>query len=83
MTTTIDTPAAATFAEVFAAGDFAFEVGPRMTCTEVDALAGMLRAVGADAAAATWIEGHAADDDEGDAHFQAAELDADTASEVG
>jgi hypothetical protein len=68
-TTTIDTAAATIFAEVFAAGDFAFEVGPRMTCTEVDALAGILRAVGADAAAATWLEGHSIEDEEGDAHF--------------
>ena len=82
MTTTIDSPAAATFAEVFGDGLLAFEVGPRMTCTEVEALAGMLRAVGADTAADHWIEGHAADDDEGDAHFQAPELDADTAQEV-
>lgn len=83
MTTTIDTDAAATFAEVFGDGLLAFQVGPRMTCTEVDALAGMLRAVGADAAAATWIEGHAAEDDEGDAHFQAPELDAAKPHEVG
>ncbi|WP_104081087.1 hypothetical protein [Cryobacterium sp. Y11] len=69
-TTMIDTDAAATFTEVFAAGDFAGDVGPRMSCTEVDALAGMLRAVGADTAAATWIDAHAAADDEGDSHFQ-------------
>ena len=72
-TTTIDTTAAATFTEVFAAGDFAGDVGPRMTCTEVDALAGMLRAVGADAAAETWIEAHAVEDEDGDAHFEPGE----------
>ncbi|WP_104198716.1 hypothetical protein [Cryobacterium sp. Y29] len=71
ITTMIDTDAAATFTEVFAAGDFAGDVGPRMSCTGVDALAGMLRAVGADTAAATWIDAHAADDDdEGVSHFQ-------------
>lgn len=83
MTTTIHAPAAATFAEVFGDGLLAFEVGPRMTCTEVEALAGMLRAVGADAAADTWIEGHAAEDEEGDAHFQAPELEAVNAQVIG
>lgn len=62
---------AARFVDVFAAADFAGDVGPRMSCTEVDALAGMLRAVGADTAANTWVTAHAAEDQEGDAHHQA------------
>lgn len=79
-TTTIDTNAAATFTEVFGAEDFAGDVGPRMTCTEVEALAGMLHAVGADAAADTWIEAHAVEDEDGDAHFAPGEaVDAETA----
>ncbi|TFC77456.1 hypothetical protein E3T23_13180 [Cryobacterium cheniae] len=70
-TTTIDTAAATRFVDVFAAADFAGDVGPRMSCTEVDALAGMLRAVGADTAADTWVSGHAEEDQEGDSHHQA------------
>jgi hypothetical protein len=62
--------AAARFVDVFAAADFAGDVGPRMSCTEVDALAGMLRALGADTAANTWVTAHAAEDQEGDAHHQ-------------
>ncbi|MDJ0324376.1 hypothetical protein QMG61_11445 [Cryobacterium sp. PH31-AA6] len=66
-----DAAAAARFVDVFAAADFAGDVGPRMTCTEVDALAGMHRAVGADTAANTWVTAHAAEDHEGDDHHQA------------
>ncbi|WP_104170570.1 hypothetical protein [Cryobacterium sp. M23] len=70
-TTSIDTEAAARFVDVFAAADFAGDVGPRMSCTEVDALAGMLRTVGEDTAADTWIAEHTAEDQEGDSHHQA------------
>ena len=70
-TASIDTEAAARFVDVFAAADFAGDVGPRMSCTEVDALAGMLRAVGADTAADTWVSAHAEEDQEGDSHHQA------------
>ena len=70
-TTSIDTAAAARFIGVFADADFAGDVGPRMSCTEVDALAGMLRAVGADTAADTWVSAHAEEDQEGDSHHQA------------
>ena len=67
-TTTSDTAAAERFVDVFAAADFAGDVGPRMSCAEVDALAGMFRAVGADTAADTWVAAHAAEDHEGDSH---------------
>ncbi|TFD37028.1 hypothetical protein E3T37_12585 [Cryobacterium sp. TMT2-10] len=70
-TTTIDTAAAARFVDVFAAADFAGDVGPRMSCTEVDALVGMLRALGADTAADTWVSAHAEEDQEEDSHHQA------------
>ena len=70
-TTTMDTEAAARFVDVFAAADVAGDVGPRMSCTEVDALAGMLRAVGANTAADTWVSAHAEQDQEGDSHHQA------------
>lgn len=71
MTKTIDTdtPEVAQFRAVFEAVDTAHDVGPRFTCKEVDALAGMLRAIGADDAAAAWIEGHSwGDDDPDDLH---------------
>ncbi|TFD11527.1 hypothetical protein E3T26_12670 [Cryobacterium sp. TMT1-21] len=70
-TTTIDTAAATRFVDVFAAADFAGDVGPRMSCTEVDALAGLLRASGADTAADTWVSAHAEEDQEGDSHYKA------------
>ena len=70
-TPTSDPAAAVRVIEVFAAADFAGDVGPRMSCTEVDALAGMLRTVGADTAADTWVSAHAEEDQEGDSHHQA------------
>ncbi|MET4782956.1 hypothetical protein [Glaciihabitans sp. UYNi722] len=41
-----------------------------MNCAEVEAVISMLRAVGGDAAAATWLDAHAAQDEDGDAHYQ-------------
>lgn len=60
MTQTIDTSASdvVRFLVVFDDQMLAGDVGPRFTCAEVEALAGMLRAVGAEGAAAAWIEGH-------------------------
>lgn len=69
-TLTIDPATAANFTAVFEATDFAHDVAPRMNCIEVDAVISMLRAVGADAAAATWLDAHAAEDEEGDSHYQ-------------
>ena len=76
MSDTITTPAAeeptlldavAEFASVFSHGDTADDLAVRLSCTEVDALAGLLRAFGRDEAANLWIAEHATDD-EGDAH---------------
>lgn len=53
---------------VFSHGDCADDLAVRMSCSEVDALAGLLRAFGRDEAADLWIAEHATDDDEGDAH---------------
>ena len=60
MTQTIDTnaPEVVRFLDVFDDQMLAGDVGPRLNCGEVEALAGMLRAAGATAAAAAWIEGH-------------------------
>jgi FMN-dependent NADH-azoreductase len=68
MTNTIDAdaPEVAQFRAVFAAADTAHDVGPHFSCKEVDALAGMLRAIGAGDAAAVWIEGHSWGDDDVD-----------------
>lgn len=41
-----------------------------LTCDEVEAIAGVLRAGGRDAAAEFIVAEHAESDDEGDAHYQ-------------
>jgi hypothetical protein len=56
------------FTATFSAWDMADDIGPRLNCGEVEALAGMLRALGEAAAADMWINAHATADDEGDAH---------------
>ena len=70
--TTPDRPtfldAVAEFALVFSRPDTAADLATRLRCREVDALAEMLRACGQVDAADLWIEEHATDDDEGDAH---------------
>lgn len=62
------TDALAEFVSVFAREDLAGDLAVRLTCVEVDALAGLLRAFGRDEVADLWIAEHATDDDEGDAH---------------
>lgn len=47
------------------------ELGPRLSCAEVDAFAQFLRSHGADQAADVLYGAHAAADDEGDAHHTA------------
>lgn len=59
------TTALSTFAEVFGAWDLA----TKLSCSEVDALAGMLSAAGAPEAAARWIDYHAEGDYSGDDHY--------------
>lgn len=54
------TAAAIVFADTFANTDnLSDEIGPEMTCTEVDALASVLWVTGHRGAAAEWIRGHA------------------------
>ena len=67
---TITPATAANVARLFAETDFAHDVAPRMTCTEVDTVIALLREVGADTAATTWLAAHAAADQEGDSHYQ-------------
>jgi hypothetical protein len=59
----------------------AYDVGPKFSCIEVNALADFLRAHGQPQIADMWIRAHAADDDEGDQHFRmGGDQDAATAS---
>jgi hypothetical protein len=63
------------FTAVFSKVDLAADIAPQLTCTEVEALAGLLRALGEPATADTWIREHAADDEIGDAHYQGDSLE--------
>ncbi|MEV1245111.1 hypothetical protein [Nonomuraea sp. NPDC049750] len=48
------------------------DVGVRFSCTEIDALAELLIALGHADLADAWVDAHARDDDEGDAHYRGA-----------
>jgi hypothetical protein len=65
--------AAHRFAQVFDDGMFASMLGPQLTCSEVDAIAGLLLAAGRENAALFWLERHAQGDEYGDAHNQGTE----------
>ena len=58
------------FTVVFSRPDLAADLAPRLNCSEVEALAGLLRALGKHAIADTWVQEHAASDELGDAHYQ-------------
>lgn len=58
------------FTAVFSKHDLAADLGPRLSCLEVEAFAGLLRALGEPATASTWIQEHATGDELGDAHYQ-------------
>lgn len=64
-----DTEAIARFTNVFSYRDSADDLGPRLSCIEADALAGMLRALGESATADMWIKAHAEGDEECDDHY--------------
>ncbi len=57
------------FTAVFGQADLATDVAPRLSCVEVDALAGLLRALGEPALADLWVDAHATDDELGDRHY--------------
>lgn len=63
-----DTDAITRFTGTWSATDLAGDVAASLSCEEVDALAGLLRALGEPAAADCWIDMHAEGDDEGDRH---------------
>ena len=50
------------FSAVFSKRDLAVDVAPRLSCVEVEALAGLLRALGQPATAAIWVQEHATED---------------------
>lgn len=56
-------------------GHTAYDVGPHLTCREADAMADFLRAYGQPDTADALIEGHAAEDEEGDAHYEEDDAD--------
>ena len=62
--------AAQAWAKTWSAWDLAGDVGEGLTCSEADAVIGLLRALGEDQAADNWLAMHAAGDDGGDAHYR-------------
>ena len=65
-----DTNAVLTFTGQWSRQEMADYMAPAMTCEEVDALAGLLYAIGEPAAADMWVAAHARNDDAGDRHYQ-------------
>lgn len=62
--------ALATFRDKFADGMLAQHIGPTLACSETDALADLLAALGEHNAAAYWVTEHArSDDDPDDTHY--------------
>ncbi|MEV8213988.1 hypothetical protein [Leifsonia sp. NPDC077715] len=58
------------FTAVFSKVDLAADIAPRLSCIEVEALAGVLRALREPATADAWIREHVTDDEIGDARYQ-------------
>ncbi|AYG05560.1 hypothetical protein D7I44_17835 (plasmid) [Gryllotalpicola protaetiae] len=48
----------------------AHDAAPRLTCSEVEALALIFRALGSPEAAARWIDAHALDDEVDELHYE-------------
>lgn len=71
MADTVSIPAdvAHAFADAWCGSTVTANVAASLGCTEVDALADLLRALGAEQAADEWIDAHTKDDDPGDGHF--------------
>jgi hypothetical protein len=63
-----DTQAITHFTGVFSDVAFAHDVAPSFSCNEVDALAGLLTALGETDAAQLWSAAHATADEIGDRH---------------
>jgi hypothetical protein len=59
------------FAEVWSDSYLLSDIGEKLTCCEVEALAGVLRVLADDGAADFLLAAHAEGDDEGDEHYVA------------
>src|SRR5699024_3349944 len=62
----------AEFLEVWAspaAAETSVDVGPHLTCVEVDALARLMRTCGRDEEADMWLVSHSMEDGTGEAHY--------------
>lgn len=57
------------FARKWADGVLANDLSGKLTCSELDALADLLAALGEEGAAKAWTESHALHDEDGDAHY--------------
>ena len=66
-----------TFAEVWSSDHLAGDLGEKLRCEEVEALAGLLRVLGATTAAADWIDAHAVGDECEDTHCLCDDCDKD------
>lgn len=69
--------ALAQFVQVFDAGDIWVEIGSQFTCTEAEAMAELLRAIGLRSQADCLMADHAAGDECGDMHHACEECFAD------
>jgi hypothetical protein len=69
--------AAQRFIEEFSNGTLANDVADKLSCDEVEALTGMLTALGATTAAANWIEQHSFGDECDDTHCRCDDCDKD------
>lgn len=57
------------WAEVWASDELTSEVAARLTCMEAESVATLLRTIGREVAATTFLAAHAEDDDSGDGHY--------------
>lgn len=59
-----------TFVDVWRDPKMLRDIGPHLACTEMDALHDLLTMLGEDWAATCLLDGHAAEDESGDRHYQ-------------
>ncbi|WP_435218749.1 hypothetical protein [Streptomyces sp. bgisy034] len=69
-TVSIPADAAHAFTDAWCNDILTADIAATLGCTEVDALADLLRALGATQAADEWINAHGEDDEPGERHFR-------------
>ncbi|WP_331733091.1 hypothetical protein OHU34_43600 (plasmid) [Streptomyces sp. NBC_00080] len=69
-TVSIPSDVAEAFTDAWCTTAITSNVAASLGCTEADALADLLRALGAEQAPDKWIDAHAEDDEPNDRHFQ-------------